>query len=82
VHVHGGKIGETALHVAAAIPGRDIECGQMLLKSGALPNVTQTDGKTPLHICAVSGNVEMVKLLLKEGADPRLRSDVTFLIHI
>ncbi|KAI6212729.1 Ion-trans domain-containing protein [Aphelenchoides besseyi] len=75
VHVHGGQIGETALHVAAAIPGREIECGQMLLKSGANPNVTQTDGQTPLHICAKSGNVPMVQLLLNEGANPRLCSD-------
>uniref|UniRef100_A0A7E4VBG3 Ion_trans domain-containing protein n=1 Tax=Panagrellus redivivus TaxID=6233 RepID=A0A7E4VBG3_PANRE len=75
VHVHGGSIGETALHVAAAIPGDDVECAQMLLKSGAQPNVTQTDGATPLHIAARSGNTEMIKLLLYEGANPRLKSD-------
>jgi ankyrin repeat protein len=73
--VHGGQIGETALHVAAAVPGRDIECAQLLLRSGAQPNVTQTDGQTALHIAARSGNSEMVKLLLAEGADPRLKSN-------
>lgn len=57
--------------------GNEIECAQMLLKSGAQPNVTQTDGQTPLHIAAKSGNVEMVKLLLREGANPRLRSNVS-----
>uniref|UniRef100_A0AC35GCF3 Uncharacterized protein n=1 Tax=Panagrolaimus sp. PS1159 TaxID=55785 RepID=A0AC35GCF3_9BILA len=47
----------------------------MLLKSGAQPNVTQTNGQTPLHIAAKSGNSKMIKLLLYEGADPRLKSD-------
>lgn len=74
VHVHGGKIGETAVHVAAALPGDNTECAQMLLKSGAQPNVTQTDGQTPLHISCRTGNTQMIKLLLYEGGDPRLKS--------
>ena len=46
VHIHGGVRGETPLHVAAALAEkRDdthaIECAQMLLKSGAQPNVRQ-----------------------------------------
>lgn len=76
VHVHGGQIGETALHVAAAVPGIDTECSQLLLRSGAQPNVTQSDGQTPLHIAARSGNANMVRLLLSEKADPRIRSNV------
>uniref|UniRef100_A0A915DP22 Uncharacterized protein n=1 Tax=Ditylenchus dipsaci TaxID=166011 RepID=A0A915DP22_9BILA len=73
VHVHGGQIGETALHVSAALT--DTECAQMLLKSGAQPNVKQTDGQTSLHIAARSGNVDIVRLMLKEGADPQLKSN-------
>lgn len=76
VHVHGGQIGETALHVAAALPNDDTECAQMLLKSGAQPNVRQTDGQTSLHIAARHGNVEIARLLLREGGDPRLTSNV------
>ncbi|TKR72642.1 hypothetical protein L596_020059 [Steinernema carpocapsae] len=75
VHVHGGVIGETALHVAAALQGADgVECAQMLLKSGAQPNVPQFDGETCLHIAARSGNKDMIKLLLYEDAHPRITS--------
>src|SRR5690606_21340390 len=57
-----------------ALPGDNTECAQMLLKSGAQPNVTQTDGQTPLHISCRTGNSQMIKLLLYEGGDPRLKS--------
>lgn len=74
VHIKGGQIGETALHVAAGLETGDIECAQMLLKSGAQPNVRRSDGMTPLHIAARAGNLEMVRLLLTDGADPQLKS--------
>lgn len=74
--MHGGKKGESALHVAAALQNNDIECAQMLLKSGAQPNVKQTDGQTPLHIAARVGNADMIRLMLKEGADPQIKSNV------
>uniref|UniRef100_A0A1I8AYC2 ANK_REP_REGION domain-containing protein n=1 Tax=Meloidogyne hapla TaxID=6305 RepID=A0A1I8AYC2_MELHA len=76
VHIEGGQIGETALHVAAGLPSGNIECAQMLLKSGAQPNVRRSDGMTPLHISARMGNKEMVGLLLAEGADPKLKSKI------
>ncbi|KAI1722541.1 ankyrin repeats (3 copies) domain-containing protein [Ditylenchus destructor] len=74
VHVRGGQIGETALHVAA-LSKSDIECAQMLLKSGAQPNVKQSDGQTPLHIASRSGNVDMIRLMLSEGADPQIKAN-------
>ncbi|CAK5065941.1 unnamed protein product [Meloidogyne enterolobii] len=90
VHIEGGQIGEvncytnllhickfqTALHVAAGLPSGNIECAQMLLFSGAQPNVRRSDGMTPLHISARTGNKEMVRLLLAEGADPKLKSKI------
>lgn len=40
VHVKGGKLGETALHVAASLEGSSSRyCAEMLLKSGADPNM-------------------------------------------
>lgn len=76
VHLHGGKGGESPLHVAAALQKNGIECAQMLLKSGAQPNVQQTDGQTPLHIAARIGKADMIRLMLKEGVDPKIKSNV------
>lgn len=75
VHVHGGDIGETALHIAASFL-KGTECALMLLKSGANPNVKQFDGQTPLHFAARIGSVEMIQLILDHGGNPQIQSDV------
>ncbi|CAG9537301.1 unnamed protein product [Cercopithifilaria johnstoni] len=76
VHVHGGLIDETALHIAASLTTEDaIECAVMLLKSGAQVNVTRNDGETPLHIAARNPLSGMIRLLLSEGADPKICSN-------
>jgi ankyrin repeat protein len=42
VHVQGGPLGETALHIASGLTGPDARaCAEMLLKSGAEANVPQ-----------------------------------------
>ncbi|KHN74170.1 Ankyrin-2 [Toxocara canis] len=75
VHVVGGQLGETALHIAASLTTEDAtQCAVMLLKSGAQPNVTRSDGETPLHIAARNPLPSMIRLLLSEGADPKLTS--------
>lgn len=77
VHLNGGSLGETALHIAASLDVEDaIECAQMLLKSGALPNIARNDGETALHIAARNPLFEMTRVLLMEGADPRITSQV------
>uniref|UniRef100_A0A1I7V877 ANK_REP_REGION domain-containing protein n=4 Tax=Loa loa TaxID=7209 RepID=A0A1I7V877_LOALO len=76
VHVHGGAIGETALHIAASLTTDDaIECAIMLLKSGAQTNVTRNDGETPLHIAARNPLSGMIRLLLNEGAESKICSN-------
>ncbi|CEF67649.1 No mechanoreceptor potential C [Strongyloides ratti] len=76
VHLHGGKNGETPLHVAANSHEENaIDCALMLLKSGAQPNVRMNDGQTSLHVAAKQGIEKMILLLLEEDADPTLVSN-------
>ncbi|XP_026668221.1 serine/threonine-protein phosphatase 6 regulatory ankyrin repeat subunit A isoform X2 [Ceratina calcarata] len=73
VHVRGGKLRETPLHIAARVPDGD-RCALMLLKSGAGPNLTTDDGQTPVHVAARHGNLATLKLLLEDGGDPMFKS--------
>ena len=67
----GGKVGEAPLHISARIEEtRGEKCTKMLLKSGADTNLSMSDGRSPLHIGAESGNIAVMKLLLENGADP------------
>lgn len=51
----------------------------LLLRSGANPNVTDSNGTTPLMVAAVKGNLDFVKLLVKYGANPNIKSSKGFL---
>ncbi|XP_058801376.1 serine/threonine-protein phosphatase 6 regulatory ankyrin repeat subunit A isoform X4 [Phymastichus coffea] len=73
VHVRGGKLRETPLHIAARVPDGD-RCALMLLKSGAGPNLATDDGQTPVHVAASHGNLTTLKLLLEDGGDPMFKS--------
>nr|CAI5857375.1 unnamed protein product [Callosobruchus analis] len=48
VHVRGGRLKETPLHIAARVKDGE-KCALMLLKSGAGPNLATHDGNTPVH---------------------------------
>ena len=52
------------------------KCAEMLLKSGADPNITDENGETALHIACRYGNLKLVKLLLNDGASPCFQSKV------
>jgi hypothetical protein len=69
-----GKPGWTPLHYAAASPGA--KALQVLLARGARVDARSPNGTTPLMMAAQYGTEEAVDLLLKQGADLRLRNDL------
>ncbi|XP_048522674.1 serine/threonine-protein phosphatase 6 regulatory ankyrin repeat subunit A [Dendroctonus ponderosae] len=73
VHVRGGKLKETALHIAARVKDGE-KCALMLLKSGAGPNIATHDGNTPVHVAAKYGNLQTMLLLLEDGGDPQYKN--------
>ena len=73
----------TLLHRAdAKAPGKKMTPGhlqvaQLLIDHGADVNAIVDGYSPPLDVSAWSGNVEMVKLLLANGADPNLGTEAT-----
>ncbi|WP_088071867.1 ankyrin repeat domain-containing protein [Gottfriedia luciferensis] len=57
----------TALHAAIA-GAKSIEIIEFLLTNGADPNLTDSEGNTPLHIAAFEGNSVIADLLVKFNA--------------
>lgn len=76
VHVRGGDKKETPLHIGARVK-EGARCALMLLKSGANPNIVTEDGQSPLHVAAKYGNDETLDLLLEDGGDALLQSNVS-----
>ncbi|XP_026495416.2 ankyrin repeat and LEM domain-containing protein 1-like [Vanessa tameamea] len=60
------------LHLAVGIEHLDKsrECTEIILKHGGDPNLSNDDGITPVHIAAIWGKVDNLKLLLGCGGDP------------
>ncbi|MGO8716607.1 MAG: ankyrin repeat domain-containing protein [Smithella sp.] len=76
-------IGETALFILAGHyrsgkfsnpPDNALECARILIQKGAAVNSTDIAGWTPLMWAAFNGDVDMLKLLLENGADPKIAS--------
>ncbi|MEH7453906.1 ankyrin repeat domain-containing protein [Gottfriedia acidiceleris] len=58
----------TALHAAIA-GAKSVEVIDFLLTNGADPNISDSEGHTPLHIAAFEGNTTIAEHLLKNGAE-------------
>ena len=69
MHIRGGNLKETPLHLGARVKDGD-SCALLLLKSGAGPNLATDDGQTPVHVAAKYGNTQTLLLLLEDGGDP------------
>ena len=65
----GHGCGETALHLActARFHTNHKRISRALLAAGADPNLHRRDGRTPVHNAAASGNVSVLKELLRSG---------------
>ncbi|XP_023939254.2 ankyrin repeat and LEM domain-containing protein 1 [Bicyclus anynana] len=64
------------LHLAVGIENYDKskQCTELILKNGGDPNLSNDDGITPVHIAAIWGKVDNMKLLIGCGGDP-LKAD-------
>ena len=73
--------GFTPLHCAVSSPSSDYilslqaECVQLLLEGGALPNVRDKGGSTPLMKASWFGCTPSVVNLLRAGADSSVKND-------
>ncbi|CAB3251197.1 unnamed protein product [Arctia plantaginis] len=63
------------LHLAVGIEPieKSKKCTELLLKHGGDPNLCNDDGVTPVHIAAIWGRVDNLKLLIGCGGDPSRR---------
>ncbi|MFT8736702.1 MAG: ankyrin repeat domain-containing protein [Zymomonas mobilis] len=68
------KAGQTPLMLATQIGWDD--GAQLLLESGADPNLTDNSGQTPLIIAVQNHNIQMVRLLIDNHADPRIKDHI------
>ncbi|MHC4477688.1 MAG: ankyrin repeat domain-containing protein [Planctomycetota bacterium] len=63
----------TALHIATSIGSASMV--EFLLDNGADVNIDSGSGCRPIHVAAWRDRVEISRILLEHGADPRLECD-------
>lgn len=66
------RLGWTPLHYAAS--KAQLAAAEMLIDKGAIVNAPGPDGTTPLMMAALSGNEEIVRLLVSKGADATMHN--------
>jgi ankyrin repeat protein len=57
-----------------AVLAGDARTTKALLRSGACPERTNSDGTTPLYLASVQGETEIARLLMEAGASPDAES--------
>lgn len=62
------RSGQTALHLCA--DRGNLDCLDLLMRSGAEIDIGDLDGITPLQTAVISGHVKICERLLEAGADP------------
>ncbi|TVY37053.1 Serine/threonine-protein phosphatase 6 regulatory ankyrin repeat subunit B [Lachnellula subtilissima] len=67
-----GLVNTTAMHIA--VKERSIDCIKLLLEYGATVDCLNRFRETPLHSAADLGYLEIVQLLVENGANPNARS--------
>lgn len=55
---------------------RAVEIAELFLQNGARLDIPDSLGFYPMHRAAQMGNIDMLKLLLKHGADPNVLSEI------
>ena len=62
------KTGKSSLHYCA--DNLETQCAEMLLmRDESLIHIQDEQGFTPLHMAVIGGNVPLLKLLVRKGAD-------------
>ncbi len=69
--------GNGGLHVAAAVGS--VEAGEYLLNKGHSVDAAGAGGRTPLMAAVLADRPEMVKWLLRQGADPMVKDSGGFM---
>ncbi|MEX0762123.1 MAG: ankyrin repeat domain-containing protein [Dehalococcoidia bacterium] len=68
------SMGNQPLHAACAGMGSH-QVVQKLLDAGTPVSTAEHGGYTPLHLAAARGDLELVSLLVRRGADPTAKTD-------
>lgn len=66
--------GKTPLHYIAEGTKKSNNAALELLKHGANLDIQDEEGNTALHTAVKSGNIELIEILLKAGADRNIRN--------
>ncbi|CAN8232817.1 unnamed protein product [Cochlearia groenlandica] len=72
IHI-GQQEAELALKLNSAASQGDIYQLKSLIRSGADPNITDYDGRSPLHLAACRGYEDITLLLIQEGIDINIK---------